>query len=420
METSAAWKHFCSYVCNIPSHPIPETQEPSELARVFMTIKMREGRGGQIYSYMPSHLLHQTELCMVLQRKTFAVPQRGVITSNDMLDITGDETFSSDPRKIEKYRVHSAHLIAFGPVGDPESRSLSVWYDLKTADLRECTQQEAKRYKRSRHLIKPGGDKEEGRIPKMEKISTESYRQEQSAIALRLSINENRRDNDDHPHFYNYQPVDNDAFDLVTDILKHRLRYLDSRVVLPQDSGSRTRKDLQIQKEEEDLIARFESLRRHWVTWSWPVRSGVQEIDRETPIPDTDGEYYFGLEDPTNFQNEIFFGVDKDPSKPDVVTNPMTKAAVAFLWESFLINCRLAVGKEPKVRNKWSISFVVVVIVLFSYHVISFFAAYSELSTLFFLTLLVLNCAASTQGIRVRVRVHVQRQFAFCEDAYFG
>lgn len=344
---------------------MPETQEPSELARVFMTIKMREGRGGQIYSYMPSHLLHQTELCMVLQRKTFAVPKRGVITSNDMLDITGDETFSSDPRKIEKYQIHSAHLIAFGPVGDPESRSLSVWYDLKTVDLRECTQQEAKRYKRSRHLIKPGGDKEEGRVPKMEKISTESYRQEQSAIALRLSINENRRDNDEHPHFYNYQPVDNDAFDLVTDIMKHRLRYLDSRVVLPQDTGSRTRKDLQIQKEEEDLIARFESLRRHWVTWSWPVRSGVQEIDRDTPIPDTDGEYYFGLEDPANFQDEIFSGVDKDPSKPDVVTNPMTKAAVAFLWESFLINCRLAVGKEPKVRNKWSISFAVVVIVLF-------------------------------------------------------
>ena len=97
----------------------------------------------------------------------------------------------------------------------------------------------------------------------------------------------------------------------------------------------------------------------------------MQEIDRDTPIPDTDGEYYFGLEDPANFQDEIFSGVDKDPSKPDVVTNPMTKAAVAYLWESFLINCRLAVGKEPKVRNKWSISFAVVVIVIFSYHVIS-------------------------------------------------
>ena len=351
METLAAWKHFYSYICNISPHPTPDSQEPIELARVYMAIKMREGRGGQIYSYLPTHCLHDSpsELCMVLQRKIFAVPKRAAITSNDILDITGDETYINDPRKSEKYHLHSAHLIAFGPMGDPESRNLSVFYDLKTSDIRECTPQESKRYKRSRHLIKPSGDRDGGRTPKIEEISTESYRQQQSLLSLRLAINENRRDIDDLPHFYNYQPVDNDTYDLITDILKHRVRYLDSRVVLPQDSGSTTRKELRIQQDEEDLKRRFESLRRHWMTWSWPVRSGVDKIDRTTPIPDIDGEYYFGLEDPTNFQIEIFFGVDKDPGKPDIVSNPMTKAAVGFLWESFLMNCRIILGKNPNV-----------------------------------------------------------------------
>ena len=351
METLAAWKHFYSYICNISPHPVPGSREPTELVRVYMAIKMREGRGGQVYSYLPTHCLHDSpsELCMVLQRKTFAVPKRAAISSDDILDITGDETYVNDPRKSEKYHVHSAHLIAFGPMGDPESRNLSVFYDLKVSDIRECTPQESKRYKRSRHLIKSGGDRDGGRTPKIEEISTESYRQQQSLLSLRLAINENRRDNDDLPHFYNYQPVDNDTYDLITDILKHRVRYLDSKVVLPQDSGSSTRKELRIQQDEEDLKRRFESLRRHWMTWSWPVRSGVDKIDRTTPIPDIDGEYYFGLEDPTNFQIEIFFGVDKDPGKPDIVSNPMTKAAVAFLWESFLMNCRIILGKNPNV-----------------------------------------------------------------------
>lgn len=351
METLAAWKHFYYYVCNIPPHPMLDSQEPTELARLLMAVKMREGRVGQIYSYLPTHLLLQSQLCMVLQRRAFAVPKYGAITSDEILDITGDETFNSDPRKSEKYNVHSAHLIAFGPMGDPESRSLSVWYDLKVSDIRECTQQESKRYKRSRHLIKPGGDREEGRTPKTVEISTESFRKEQSAGVNRLSANESRQANDDHPHFYNYQPVDNDTYDLITDMLKHRLRYLDSKVTLPQESGSTTRKDLQIEREEEKLRARFESLRRHWVTWSWPVRSGVQVVDRETPIPHINGEYYFGLEDPTNFQQEIFFGVDNDPSKPDVVSNPMTRAAVPFIWESFLINCCIASGKSPNVST---------------------------------------------------------------------
>ena len=350
METLAAWKHFYSYICNISPHPTADSQELTELARVLMAIKMREDRVGQMYSYLPTHCLHDSpsELCMELQRKTFAVPRFAAITSNDILDITGDETFFDDPRMRERYHIHSAHLVAFGPIGDPESRNLSVFYNL---NIRECTKQESKWYKRSRHLIKPRGDRDVGRTPQIEEISTASHRQQQSLLSLRLEINNNRRDNGEHLHFYNYQPVDNDAYDLITDILKHRVRYLDSMVVFPQDSGSTTRKQLRIQQEEEHLKSRFESLRRHWMTWSWPVRSGVDKIDQNTPIPDIDGEYYFGLEDPTNFQTERFFGVDKDRMKPDVVSNPMAKAAVALLWESFLLNCQIIRGKDPNVST---------------------------------------------------------------------
>lgn len=207
-------------------------------------------------------------------------------------------------------------------------------------------------YKRSKHLIKPSGDRDGGRTPKIEEISTESYRQQQLLLSLHLVTNDNRRDGGNQSHFYNYQPVDNDAYDLITDILKHRVRYLDSMVhlVLPQDLGSTTRNQFQIHREEEYLKSRFESLRRHWMTWSWPVRSGVDKIDGTTPIPDVDGEYYFCLEDPTNFQSEMFFGVDEDSMKPDIVSNPMTKAAVAFLWESFLLNCQIIRGNIPNLR----------------------------------------------------------------------
>ena len=374
-KTLSAWKHFYAYICNLTGQPSLMT--PPEVCRVYVALKMREKMSAKCYAYRPTHLL-RGELCMVLQTKTFVVPADvATISSEDMMDVTGETTYTTDPTRTLGKDLITANEIAFGPVGDPSVRQVSIWFNLSKDDLVECTQQQAKRHKRSRHRIK----KPEERGKSKTLVSSETCRRGRAAsnIVQGSDINEPTA----RP-FNNYQPMDTATFDLATDILRHRLNFLDSIAAMPQDPSSKNMILHQLQEEEKRLKARFESLRRHWMTWSWPVRSEVVQIVETTDVPSVDGTYVFDMDEPDNFQVESFFGFD-DGEGTDVISRRETKMTVGFLWESFLINIQIISGKIPSVSLfavipiapsiwRWNGGYLLLVLVLASCAFLCFFS----------------------------------------------
>mmetsp|Transcript_25441 Transcript_25441/g.55581 ORF Transcript_25441/g.55581 Transcript_25441/m.55581 type:complete len:955 (-) Transcript_25441:277-3141(-) len=346
-NTLSAWKHFYNYVCNLTGQS--NVLSPPEVCRVYVALKMRERMSAKCYAYRPTHLL-KGELCMVLQTKTFVIPgDVSTMCSEDIMDVTGETTYTTDPTRTLGKDLITANEIAFGPVGDPSVRHVSVWFNLAKDDLVECTQQQAKRHKRSRHRIKRA--EERGKAKAL--VSAETCRRERAASLLQDS-GDDPDDTEARP-FYNYQPMDTATFDLATDILRHRLHFLDSIAVMPQDPETKGRiLDERLQNEENRLKSRFESLRRHWMTWSWPVKCGVVQIVESTDVPPVDGTYAFDMDEPDNFQVESFFGIN-DGEGTDI-TSRQAKMTVGFLWVSFLINIQIISGKIPVLENDASLA----------------------------------------------------------------
>lgn len=147
--------------------------------------------------------------------------------------------------------------------------------------------------------------------------------------------------------FFNYQPIDNDAFDLITNILIHRSRVLLLWILNPHRGDLIT----SLRAFEHQIQSNFESQRRHWMTWSWPINKGRGRIDDETDVPPVNGEYKFTTDyngDENSNPCVVYFHGVFDGSKPDIVPTS-SKEAVFKIWEAFIENMEVIQGKE---KNK--------------------------------------------------------------------
>jgi len=99
---------------------------------------------------------------------------------------------------------------------------------------------------------------------------------------------------------------------------------------------------LSLRAEEQRLKTIFVSLRRFWMTWSWPVMSLKEPIDDNSDVPLVNAKYKFSTECKNNFQTEAFFGVDNNELPEIVSCEP--KRVPAYLWKSFVANIRLDGG----------------------------------------------------------------------------
>ena len=325
-STLLAWKEFYSYCCNMdatePSSQCPR-QSPqksatqpddadlSEMHRLTMALIMRRNVKARQFLYHPSHLFCG-ELCLVLQTCYFRLEADRVV---EIPKTEAIDTSDSD----ESNCIIVAREIAFGPVADASVHPVSIWFNINPADIVQCTRQQARRQKRSRHRVRAKRNIENA----LEGVK----------VGGSMTI----------PPFTSHQPMDDAAFDLITGIQTHRYRTLECLL-----SGSDIRTLQSLTLEEECLKKNFVSQRRYWMTWTWPKTIESSNINEDTEVPVVDGTYNFVTYcDPGYGEDSIFFGTDDhDDQNPQhqVVSQP-AKLATGFVWKSFVSNLQLLLGQ---------------------------------------------------------------------------
>lgn len=336
-STRSAWKELYAFCCNMDSNqpysqgvswllPVKKNaaeqvaEKTGEMHRLAMVLMMRKRQMARQYGYLPSHVFCG-ELCMVLQISYFntdVVESFHDIQRHQLVEISEEEAaILSD--KGQGDGVIIARELAFGPVADASVRPVSIWFNIKPADIAPCTRQQARRHKRSRHRIQA-------------KLSLENQTEE-SISAASFPI----------PPFTSHQPMDDAAFDLITGIQAHRYQVLKYFSSLPDDRALRS-----LTLEEERLQRSFESQRRFWMTWTWPKRIGSCQVDDNDEVPVVNATYNFvTYGDPGYGEDAILFGSDQRDAKTDVhVVSKQARLATGFVWRSFVVNLKLLSGHE--------------------------------------------------------------------------
>lgn len=330
-STSLAWREFYSFCCNMDatehiSQVNPSLFPPmdatlldtklSEMNRLTMALIMRRKVKARNFLYHPSHLFCG-ELCLVRQTCYFrleAIMSSQDVQRNRVVEISKTEAMETCD-KDQSDRIIVACEIAFGPVADASVHPVSIWFDINSDDIVQCTQQQAKRQKRSRHRVRA-------------KQNTDNALGG-AKIGGSSSI----------PPFISHQPMDDAAFDLITGIQTHRYRVLECLL------SSYNASVLQLLAlEEESLKKNFVSQRRFWMTWTWPKTIESSNINEDTDVPCVDSTYNFvTYGDPGYREDSIFFGTDEH--NHDQVVSQLAKLATGFIWKSFVTNLQLLLGQ---------------------------------------------------------------------------
>lgn len=284
-----------------------------------MVLMMREKRKARDFIYLPSHVFCG-ELCLVLQASYFrlqVVESFQEIRRYQLVEISQEEA-ATISEAGQSDRIIIAREIAFGPVADASVRPVSIWFNIKPEDIVPCTRQQARRHKRSRHRLRTKRNYEN--------------QPEESKITISCSI----------PPFTSHQPIDDAAFNLITGIQTHRYRVLKYFSSSPDERALRS-----LALEEERLRKSFESQRRFWMTWTWPKKIGIIDIQDDTEVPDVAGTYNFvTYGDPGYGEDSIFFGHDRQDRYTDLqVVSKQAKLASGFVWKSFVMNTQLLLGQ---------------------------------------------------------------------------
>jgi len=360
MSTISAWTHFYAFVCDIDSKSVFSTKilstvfnykhrlwgetfpvrstgknksdenVVSELEGMLIALKMREQKLGQCYAYLPTHLFCG-ELCMVLQTRFFRAQRKDCqATIIEELENNVDQA-SND--------TITAHEIVFGAISDPSTRQHSVWFNIPKDSLVKCTPQQAKRHKRSRHRLKKNRS---GKLKSPAKIIDNSPKKGDNTLEERTIDSLTTLSRNIH------QPIDSAAFDLITDIMHHYTRVLEC--VLRNNGSEIPHNELNLlKKEQKRLRDDFESQRRHWMMWSWPVNMESFEINNEKDIPPINMPYRFDLDSDDYLQSKYFHGIN-NRKRPDILSYS-SRLTVGFLWKSFIINMQLIRGQIPRVSQ---------------------------------------------------------------------
>ena len=222
---------------------------------MLIALQLRGDNDDWHYKFRPQHIIHD-ELCMVLQHRAFCLNDSGAVEI---------PLSSCHPHMNVNHVV--VHELAFGPDSDTSVRGVTLYFNIPESAITEFTEAQAKRYRWKRTHNKKGDKKDETKP---------------------LSVF------DSMDGFEMIRPHDSDAFDLATDIMKHRLEMMQAEQISAMKERHEALRALEVHK--KDLQGRFEALRRHWITWAWPVNVGRKKVDRNTPVPKVDGHYEFEVD----------------------------------------------------------------------------------------------------------------------------
>jgi hypothetical protein len=247
-----------SLVCNTKNASDVKTKikkpEVAEHHKLAIALQMR-GESDFQYKFRPQHIIFD-ELCMVIQKRTFRLTREGAIEVSVGM-------FSSHSAKD----IVTVREIAFGPDCDPSIRGVGLWFNISEHEVTLCTPQQAKRYRwKSRGSLKQK-DQEPNKISK---CILSSFDTGDSFIMIR--------------------PLDNDAYDLASAMLTHRLE-----VVLAEHTAVlsvRSKNLNELSNKRADLKTSFDNCMQYWKWWGWAVNVGRDGAAKEdTPVPKVDDEY---------------------------------------------------------------------------------------------------------------------------------
>lgn len=348
LETNLDWRHFYSYICNVnrPIHlhlsqannhgdvlpsllePIEPIYDTNQIFHLMIVLDMRKNKLGQSFTYMPTHIL-KGELCMIIQSRTYEIIEvNNTSSSLWQLNVhTTDESKTSQQNKKSSTQTIHACEVAFGPVYDPSTRAVSIWFDIPPHELTPCTPKEAKNHKRSRHRLKKCTKL---RMTRSRDTKNRAKDETKALESLAYPIVQ-----ESQPiSFIHHQPLDKYAFDLVTDVLKHRLSVLK---LYCRKSSHFTQDEINDLKLNHEKLKRYyERLHQFWLQWSWPVNFMEEDINDSTDVIPIDIEYRFAKNDAEKFKSNALYRPDvKTASNP--LMNFRSKRVVQYLWDSFLV-----------------------------------------------------------------------------------
>ena len=285
------------------------------------------------YKFKPSHIIFN-EMCMILQTRAFDIRNKKTTNTETHLksktiDLNNQE---EEPLQRDNHEdtVHEISLdsydpsdeyhllvydIAFGLPGScpkasniggqipanhtsSSNRLRALWFHIDEKDVHECTLQDRLNYRRTAKRLERVKQIEE------EKYATYSFnlghvmeddmeKDESIFFPRSFDVPEQLYQNGliEEPIFMNL-PIDVDSFDLVTDVLKHRLSVLKS---ICDEESDRGEQEFVFNYEDEELLhiqTRFQSLKAHLSTICfWPVNDGREVVDETTPVPKVDEHY---------------------------------------------------------------------------------------------------------------------------------
>lgn len=284
------------------------------------------------YKFRPQHLIYD-EMCMVLQHRAFRIEPAGVGGNGDdtdaydvVVEVPLPEASAGQPRGRHPDRTGIVEVreLAFGPDSDASVRGVALYFHIDPSKVSECTAAQAKRYRWKRPptpTSTAGPNGSPNGPPSGDRPAAERSGATASSAFDHLDS------------FEMIRPHDHAAYELATDILRHRLAVLRAEGIASM--RERFERLQVLERDKSDLQRRFEGLRRHWTLWGWPINAGRDKVDKNTPVPRVDGRYEFPRQRSADYCDDDDLGeLDSDQ-----VLQAETGADSRRIWNSFVTTC---------------------------------------------------------------------------------
>ena len=208
---------------------------------------------------------------MIIQQKTFCIIRGASVSEDTVVEIHCD-AYDSLQGSQDVVLVHD---LVFGPVHDHRAILPGLWLNLAPDNFIPCSTHEAGKYVDSLKARKTGS-------PGYGSPVSVTHQHYQSS-----EVNKN-------PPCFHIRPHDEDAFHLVTNLMKHRLRQLK---VEELSSFTRDQRDQAVQVMEDMAVCRdYHTHKRFWDEWmNWPATEGHNTPSNlDEGAPSNDHEYVIG------------------------------------------------------------------------------------------------------------------------------
>lgn len=208
--------------------------------------------------FLLTHIVHG-EPCMVVQSRYFELISRTCVR-----ELSATSYNSKNGKHI------NVHEIAFGFIGE-NCKPAGIWCGIKNEDIISCTEQQMKRFKRTKVKFTNC------------KIDENKSREFPSDSLEKFVSCGNRP-------FYMTYPADKDCFDLFTNVIELCLKQVE---LITSHLSKENKKKIESIFNVQYLLLKkkYQSLENHWSLFTWPVNHGREIVDETTMKPDVDVHY---------------------------------------------------------------------------------------------------------------------------------